>query len=75
MTNPSHPASQALLAGLLQGRGLRHRDADMAAVGTWLAGIATREPAGMAVLRRILEEANRPAWTALQALPRPCPPT
>jgi hypothetical protein len=38
------------------------------------ARVARREPAGMQVLRQVLEDANRPAWTRLQALPRPCPP-
>lgn len=70
----SHPAAQALLAGLLKGHGERHGDEAMVTAGVWLAGIATREPAGMAVLRDVLEKVNRPAWTRLQSLPRPAPP-
>jgi hypothetical protein len=70
----SHPAAQALLASLLQGHGERYGDEAMIRAGVWLAGIPRQEPAGMQALRCIVDEANRPAWTRLQALPRPCQP-
>jgi hypothetical protein len=71
---PSHPTAQALLASLLRRHGERHHDEAMVAAGMWLACVVGQEPAGMQTLRRVLEEASRPAWMTLRALPRPAPP-
>jgi hypothetical protein len=71
---PTHPAAQALLAGLMQAHGERHGDEAMRKAGTWWPGLRRGSQAGMAVLRRVLEEASRPEWTRLEALPRPAPP-
>ena len=38
----SHPAAQALLAGLMQGTGERERDAALASAGQWLRQAATQ---------------------------------
>jgi hypothetical protein len=70
----SHPAAKALLADLLQAHGKRDGDEAMRLAGVWLASVARRAPAGMQTLRRVLDEASRPAWPRLEAHPRPAPP-
>jgi hypothetical protein len=54
----THPAAQALLAGLMQGHGQKHGDEAMIRAGMWLAGVARRtRPA----CRRCGASSTRPA--------------